>query len=267
MEEDIHPASWWGGNHPGPNRPTILTLIDNNTMDLRTAALLWFLVERKASIVVGAGPRLVGKTTVLTSALDLSPPDYKLVYTKGRDEDLTWLDDAQPDQTYILVPELSDHTPHYLWGPRVLTVFEALDRGFSLGATIHADSPQEVVGLLTADPLRPQPDLVRNLHAVVNLRVLPYGEVERRVDRLTLIVPNEAGLDFVEVCRWDTSQDALTHADTSVVARAFSSRFGIGRHDFEADLTERAQTLDRWIADESFQAADLRRAVVQHYES
>ena len=76
-------ARWWGGQGRSDNRLTILDLVRNDTLDVTLASLVWLLVEKKASIIVAAGPQLAGKTTFLTAALDLAPPWYEQVYTRG----------------------------------------------------------------------------------------------------------------------------------------------------------------------------------------
>ncbi|MCI0887120.1 MAG: type II secretion system protein E, partial [Chloroflexi bacterium] len=139
---DLNTPSWWGGEDRASGRPSILGLIDNGTLDLRTGALLWLLVDRKSSILAAAGPQLAGKTTLLTALLDLMPPAYRKILTRGRQEDFSFLKDAMPEETYLLVAELSDHTPAYLWGDAVKKLFDALDMGYSMLATMHADTPE-----------------------------------------------------------------------------------------------------------------------------
>ena len=129
------PSSWWGGPGRDENRLTILDLVRNDTLDVDTAALLWLLIDAKKSIVVAAAPQLAGKTTLLTALIDLVPPRYEKVYTRGRDEDFSWVSRTNPVNTYVFVPELSDHTPGYLWGNELKRLFQELERGYSMGAT------------------------------------------------------------------------------------------------------------------------------------
>jgi hypothetical protein len=51
------------------------------------------LVEGRVPLVVGAGPRLVGKTTLLSALLDFLPPDIGTRQIRGRAEDFSWLPD------------------------------------------------------------------------------------------------------------------------------------------------------------------------------
>ena len=116
-------------------------------------------------------PQLAGKTTLLTALLDLVPPRYEKVFTRGRDEDFSWVPRTTPVNTYVFVPELSDHTPAYLWGDGLKRLFGELERGYSMGATIHADTPEQVLATLEGPPMFIHRELLANLHTVVTMRL------------------------------------------------------------------------------------------------
>ena len=50
----------------------------------------------------------------------------------------------RPDDTVLLIPELSDHLPSYTWGAEARIAIRAASIGYGLAATIHADSLDEV---------------------------------------------------------------------------------------------------------------------------
>ena len=127
-------AGWWGGAGRGKDRLTLPDLVSNNTLPLELAALLWLLVEARTSLLAAASPQLAGKTTLVTALLDLAPPEYHSVLTRGELEDFAFLEATDASKTYILVPEFSDHTPAYLRGDSVRTLFDALDAGYSMAA-------------------------------------------------------------------------------------------------------------------------------------
>lgn len=255
-------SGWWGGRGRGENRLTILDLIRANTLDVEMAALLWLLVERKSSIVVAAMPQLAGKTTLLTAIMDLAPPRYEKVYTRGMYEDFSFLAETDPANTYVMVPELSNHTPFYLWGDAVRRLFEAMARGYSMAATMHADSPEEVLDMLEDYPVSVPGSLLHLLHVVVNLRLL-YSEhgLVRRAGRLTLVTP---GPKFVPVDKWDPDTDAFIHSDSAEARAALGKRLSITNLD--AELTQRAYVLRLWLQSGSMTASELHQLVSQHYE-
>ncbi len=257
-----------GGAEREAGRLSLIGLVGNGTMDLRLASLLWLLVEKRASIIVAAAPRLAGKTTVLNSILDLAPPWYRQGLTRGIQEDFSILTETDPETTYILVPELSDHTPAYLWGDAALTLFQALGRGYSLAATMHAESAAEVVQELARGPLRPSPELAGHLDAVVNLWMARDGDdVVRRVARLTLVRSRAGsqGLEFLTLAERDPSSDSMVHADADERDRALALVLGMPQGDVAGDLHRREQVLARWLAEGHTEGSKLRQAVLGYY--
>jgi hypothetical protein len=71
----------------------VAQLIADGTLDAELAAIVWLLLEGHVPLVVGAGPRLAGKTTLLHSLLDFLPPDIGTREIRGRREDFSWLPD------------------------------------------------------------------------------------------------------------------------------------------------------------------------------
>ena len=270
MTLDPDAPSWWGGHGRSDDRLTLLDLVRNNTLDLKLAALLWLLVDKKASIVVAAAPQLAGKTTLLTALIDFMPPRYTKVFTRGRNEDFSFLSspDSDASNTYILVPELSDHTPAYLWGEEVRTLFQALDDGYSMGATMHADTPEEVVGALQAPPVNVPRGLLRHLHLIVTLRLV-YGErgLVRRVSLLTSLASPDSdgrGLTAQRLARWEPDGDAFILEDSPETRAALAGRAGMAWADVEADLARRAKTLRSWLKRGPIGPGELRQLVARH---
>ncbi len=255
-------SGWWGGAGRERGRLTLLYLVRNNTLDVRTAALLWLLVEHKASILVGAGPRLAGKTTLLTAIMDMAPPWYELVQTRGRYEDFSFLQTTTPEKTYILVPELSDHTPAYLWGAGVLTIFQAMARGYSLAATMHADTPMEVMHQLQQHPVGLPRQLMHHLHVIVNLHVdNGLSDVVRRVRRVSLTMPGPAFLSLME---WDHATDSFLHRDSGEVRKALAEH--LGAYGTDLHLGQRIEAFQGWLRRRAT-PDEFRELIVQHYQA
>ena len=258
---------WWGGHGRSEGRLTLLDLIRNRTLDAKTAALLWLLVERKSSIVVAAAPQLAGKTTLLTALLDLMPPWYEKVFTHGRDEDFSFLSTTDPSKTYILIPELSDHTPAYLWGDGVRTLFNALERGYSMAATMHADSPEAVMAKLEGPPVRVHRELLANLHAVANLRLV-YEErgMFRRVNLVTIQSPDRSPA-LVTLARWHPDKDRIVQTDAGEARAALCELLRTRPKELASDLARRTGKLDSWLERSPLSASQLQQMLAQHYES
>ena len=260
------PYSWWGGPGRDENRLTILDLIRNDTLDVDTAALLWLLIDAKKSIVVAASPQLAGKTTLLTALLDLVPPRYEKVYTRGRDEDFSWLSRTNPVNTYVFVPELSDHTPGYLWGDKLKRLFRELERGYSMGATIHADTPEQVLAALEGPPLFIHRELLANLHAVVTLRLdSALGEMTRRLMQVSIQAPDRSP-PLVTLASRDPQTDALRHSDSSDARAALSELLRRRTGEVSSDLAHRAETFRAWLDRGLLGAAEFLELLALYHE-
>ena len=187
---------WWGPVWEPPAPRSILDLIRTGTLTVETAALLWTLLARRASIVVAAGPGGVGKTTLLTALLDLLPPDTRRVYLRGCYEPFAFLDDptVDPNHTYLLINEISAHLPIYLWGPGVRRVLGAARRGFGLAATAHATSVEGFVQSLAGYPLRVPATEIAALDLVVQLDAWWEADtVRREVAAISRLTPTAEG--------------------------------------------------------------------------
>ena len=262
-------AEWWGQQTRTTNRHSLLQFIQNNTIDLRLAALLWTLVEQKASIIIAAAPQLAGKTTLLTALIDFIPPWYERVYVGGQDEDFSSLKEADPQKTYILAPELSDHTEAYLWGDAVVALFKALDSGHSMASTMHADSPEEVVATLEGKPLKIPAALVANVYAIANLRVAQGRRAPtRRVNQLTLVAadPQAQSVKLVTIAGWDPDTDTFLHMDSQATVGALAERLRMDADDLDEDLLQRRWRLERWLKGGPVRVGDVRQLVAKHYE-
>lgn len=164
------PFLWWGPVWEPPPVRSLAELIQDGVLTPAVAALLWGMLARRASIIVAAGPRGVGKTTLLSALLDCYPATSRRFYLRGCYESFAFLDDptVDPGHSLLLVNEISSHLPAYLWGPGVRRLLQAAGRDFTFAATAHAGSIEEQIGQLAGYPLRvPMSEL-----AAINLVVL-----------------------------------------------------------------------------------------------
>ncbi len=74
---------------------SILSLVQNHTLDVSVAALLWALAARRGSLVVASPPQFAGKTTLLRAVLDLQPQETRVVVARGVEEDYAFLSDTK----------------------------------------------------------------------------------------------------------------------------------------------------------------------------
>ena len=59
-----------------------------------------------------------GKTTTLSALVDFLPDGTVGVFLRGwRAATFDWTDEIGPDRGFLLINEMSDHLPIYVWGP------------------------------------------------------------------------------------------------------------------------------------------------------
>lgn len=172
---------------------SILALVQNRTLTLPGAALLWAIAARRGSVIVASPPRLAGKTTVLHAYLDLFPADNVVVPIAGELARFDFFDRTDPTKTTLLVHEFSDHLPEYTWGGQAARVFAAATQGYAIGGTMHTATPQEVLQELAAPPNAIHPQRLALLSAVVIIAVRgAYAAPVRRVQSITIVLPGSA---------------------------------------------------------------------------
>ena len=129
---------------------SIAELVRNGTMSAEMAALLWAAVDRQASFLTVALPRLAGKSTTSKAVLALRPPDMPVHPVAGEPELLAKLEQERSGG-YIFVEEF-DHVPMYgyIWGAPVRRVFQTVVKaGYALQTSLHAPSVDEGIQAVT----------------------------------------------------------------------------------------------------------------------
>jgi len=210
------PFGWWGWHWQPPQPLSVVELLDAHSFDAATLGLVWALLARRASLIVGAEPPLAGKTTTLTALLDFLPPGTQPYYLHGHYETFEFAAEpgTDPRTTYLLANEMSDHLAIYFWGARVGRLFSLLPDGYAFGSTMHAETVEEVLDILSAPPLRVPPRLLSGLNLVINLVLRPQGGgYRRRCAAVHLVLPGDGpqGVTTHPLAEWDASADMWRH--------------------------------------------------------
>jgi energy-coupling factor transporter ATP-binding protein EcfA2 len=294
-----HPGSaWHDPRSPAPR--SVVELIRDGTLDASLGALLWLLVEGRVPLVVAAGPSGTGKSTLLHALLAFLPRDARTREVAGYAEDFAWLPqaaalgwrphgfggvrigsrgaaspaaDVVPATTVLLVHELSDHLPIYTWGEPARIVVRALSLGYGLGATIHAETLEEVLGELGGPDVGLTTDELSRLGVVIVLRALrapTTGALVRRVTAAHYVRPvvrDAAG--HVQrpgpavLATWDPVGDRFEDFAWGVAAE-LAERVGRRAGDLEAERERRAAYLDSLVQAGLAGTAEMA-AAVEHY--
>jgi hypothetical protein len=153
------PEGWWGYHWDPPRPLSAVEIIGTGSIDARLMATLWAVVRRRRSVMLASEAPQAGKTTTLSALVDFLPRDSVGIFLRGWWGDFDWTDEIGPDRGYLLINELSDHLPIYVWGRAAQGALHLAGKGYGLGATMHADSLPEALELFRTDLSVPDADL------------------------------------------------------------------------------------------------------------
>jgi hypothetical protein len=254
------------------NGLSILELVKSGTLDCRLAGLLWILMERRASVLVAAGPSYAGKTTLLHALLDFLPPGLQMVSLQGSYEDFKFTENGPAEKTYMIAEEISNHGffQDYLWGHKAIMAFRLLSRGFALGATIHARNSQEVLYVLYKYLGLPLETLTQ-LGIVVNLQATAgrseWEEPVRRVISVDLILPSPEGLAIQVLAARKYSENGFDYQAETSLQQALTQKNLTGKGDIYAEIDLRMRFLKHLLKKGETSRPEVKKAVMEYYNS
>jgi hypothetical protein len=277
----------WAFRPPRPEPRSIVELIRAGTLDAELAATLWVLIEARVPLVVAAEVRGVGKSTVLDALLAFVAPGTRVVELAGSTETFDWLPQAtelgwrsarhavapmpadspriRPDDTILLIPELSDHLPSYTWGAEARLAIRAASIGYGLAATIHADSLDDVFDALGRPPVHLEADELSRLGVVLILRRVDGDR--RRIVAAHYIRPvsrdvhgHVQRLGPAVLATWDAVDDAFEHFGWGILPE-LAMRVGAHAGDLEIDIDRRRHHLTGLVERGVTDVAAVHRAI------
>jgi hypothetical protein len=268
-------SPWWASQRFS-NRGdslSILDLVDSGTVDCKLAALLWLLMEYRASVMVASGPVFAGKTTLLHALMDFLPPGVQQISLKGYYEDFQFLDYSKPDKTYLIAEEISNHAFfnfEYLWGVKAVRAFRLLSKGYALGATMHARSSEEVIYILHRAVGLPV-SLISQLGIIVNLRATAGRSYEdepiRRVNSVDLVLPNQESLAVQVLAARQYTENGFDYQAERNLQQALASKYLIGKYHVNAEIETRKHFLRHLLQKGKSSRYEVRKAVLDYYRS
>jgi hypothetical protein len=187
------PEGWWGYHWAPPTPMSAVELIGTPTIDARLMATLWAVVSRRKSVMLSSEAPQAGKTTALSALVDFLPDDTTGIFVRGWWEDYDWTDEIAPGTGYLLINEMSDHLPIYVWGRAARGALELAGRGWGMGATMHADSLPEALEALRSQLHVTDADLAGlTIYLQYSAYATPAG-MYRRIEEAWHLRLNEAG--------------------------------------------------------------------------
>ncbi len=153
------PEGWWGYHWSLPRPMSVVEIVESGSLDQRLMAALWAVVSRRKGVMLSSEAPMAGKTTTLSALVDLLPPGTVGIFLRGWRRDFGWTDEIGPDRGFMLINEMSDHLPIYVWGPNARGALQLAGGGYGLGGTMHADTLDEALASLRGELGATDPDL------------------------------------------------------------------------------------------------------------
>ena len=280
------PEGWWGYHWAPPNPMSAVELIATPALDSRLMATLWAVVHRRRSVMLSSEAPQAGKTTTLSALVDFLPDDTTGIFVRGWWEEYDWLDEIEPGTGYLLINEMSDHLPIYVWGRAARGALMLAGKGWGLGATMHADSLDEALDSLRSSLGATDADLAGlTIYLQYSAYLTPTGMYRRveeawhlRLDEDGALAPIRLGaLEGDRSPRLTGAQrlpePPMLAGDDGRTGRPFihdpdayavlAASLGLSAEAFEAELRDRAAFLEalaaRGVCDPPSVAGAVRR--------
>lgn len=247
---------------------SILDVLRWGEMDFKLAGLLWLLMEKRASLIVAAGPSWAGKSTLFHALLDFLPPEIDKVILRGYYEDFRSLGNKKPETTYIVTEEISNHSYEYLWGYQVAKAFEFLPKGYALGGTMHARNIREVAYILNALKV-PLPQIA-DLGVIVTLQVTrgrSYDdEYIRYVDSVSTVNMTKEGLAAQILATRHLPDEKFVYPPEQQLQETLAGKFSIKHDSLAAEMERRGSYLSQLYIQQSSRE-EVKKAILKFSQS
>ena len=268
---------------------TITDLITFNTISSEMAAYLWYVIEKRASVLV-AGGVASGKTTMLNCLSMFIKPEMKVVSVEDTQElnlphenwipsivrlsfggedkgagNITLFDllkaavRQRPD--YIIVGEVR--------GEEAYTLFQAMATGHLGMCTLHAESVESVINRLESEPMNIPKSLIAMTDVIM---VMTRTEINSRPARRTITTAEVLGLDpdkknvmTQDVFDWKTKEDIFEFSGHSSLLEENMKKAGISGEDVTRELQRRRTVLEWMVKEEIRRYTDVANVIREYY--
>jgi flagellar protein FlaI len=249
---------------------TITDLINFNTLTPDIAAYFWYVVEKKACILVSGGTAS-GKTTLLNCISMAILPDDKIVTIEDTPElnlpHKNWISSiarlgfgaiasTAEISLFDLLKAAMRQRPDYIIvgevrGDEAFTLFQAMATGHGGLSSLHADSVTAAIRRLESPPLNIPRTLLPTLQLIVfQGRVKIAGVPARRMVHMAEVLgvdPSSKELDINDVYRWDPRTDSFTYGGRSQTIERLAERSGVALDVVQEEIRHRKTVLEYMV--------------------
>jgi flagellar protein FlaI len=268
---------------------TISDLIAFKTISAKMAAYLWYIIEKRASILV-AGGVASGKTTMLNCLSMFIKPEMKIVSVEDTQElnlphenwipSVVRLGFGREDRKtgtitlFDLLKAAVRQRPDYIIvgevrGEEAYTLFQAMATGHLGMCTMHAESVDAAMNRLESEPMNIPKSLITMTSVIM---IMSRTEIEERPARrvtttteVTGLDPNTSNITTEEVFQWHPKPDDFSFSGRSTILEKHIKKIGISEENVERELNRR-QTVLLWMTRQGIRHyTDVANVIREYY--
>jgi flagellar protein FlaI len=263
---------------------TIVDLINNKTVGIDVACLLWLAIEYEMNILISGGTAS-GKTAFLNACMPFMPPNHRIISIEDTrelmlPEFLYWCPlvtrtpnpegKGEVSMLDLLVNSLRMRPDRIILGEmrrqrEAEVLFEAMHTGHSVYATLHADTAAETISRLTNPPI----NVPSNLLKAVNLNVVMFRDRRlgiRRVSQVAEFVPGKDGVSANIIYRWIHEKDEITAHNPSITFfEDLSRNTGMSATEMSKNLQNKKDILQWLIKNKLRNLAEIGKVMSLYY--
>lgn len=269
---------------------TIVDLIKFGTVSIDIAAYMWYLAEKKSTMLI-AGGTASGKTTALNAMSTFIKPGQKVVSIEDTQElnlpHENWVP-AVSRQTFTdtqigeinqfdLLRAALRQRPDIIIvgetrGKEAYTLFQAMATGHGGFSSIHADSIEATLTRLTSAPMEVPKALISNSLDVITLqlKIRVGNKSARRIIQVAEIdgIDEKTGqIKTNTVFRWSPTTDKHEFSGKSVVFEKIKERDGETDEKIEYELTKRRVALEWMVKNNIREHKKVSENIMEYYEN
>ena len=271
---------------------TPIHLLGYGTIDVKSLAYLWFVVDLGKSVLVSGGTAS-GKTTLLNVLSLFIRPEEKIVSIEDTPElrlpHPHWVPHVartaisaefgkKPGEIdlFDLLKESLRQRPDYIIvgevrGKEAYVLFQEMATGHPSLATIHAENVLKLLDRLTTPPISLPTSLIASVDVIVFLLATRYRDKQvRRVTEILEVV----GIDektkapiFNRVFKWNPIKDSFDVCNSSFLLKKISEMSGLNEKEIKEELERRMLILDWMQKNNILEYEDFCRIMNAYYKN
>nr|WP_297472045.1 type II/IV secretion system ATPase subunit [Nitrosopumilus sp.] len=267
---------------------TIIDLIKFGTISVDIAAFMWYLAEKKSTMLI-AGGTASGKTTALNALASFIKPGEKVVSIEDTQElnlphenwipavsrqNFTDTQIGEINQFDLLRAALRQRPDIIIVGEtrgrEAYTLFQAMATGHGGFSSIHADSVEATLTRLTSSPMDVPKALIANSLDLITLQLkIRVGNKSARriiqVSEIDGIHETTGEIRTHEIFKWNPKTDTHEYMGNSVIFRKLKERDGDSEEKINYELTKRRLALEWMVKNDIRDHKEVTSNVMEYY--